>query len=77
MFPSSCQIASRNRWALKHVVTTLEEVRRHGPRFQRYAIRLAGGSYSRLGDALIAYQTELLGFCHDSIRFLRSGPKSE
>jgi hypothetical protein len=58
-------------------VTALEEVQRHGPRFQHYTVRLTGGSYHQLKTALITYQAELLGFCHDSISFLRRGPISE
>ncbi|OTA96823.1 hypothetical protein M434DRAFT_27437 [Hypoxylon sp. CO27-5] len=69
------EVAARNHRALEQVVTCLEDISRHGPRFHHYTVRFVGGSYEQLTVALVKYHTELIGFCHDSIAFFRAGPR--
>ncbi|KAI1137571.1 hypothetical protein F5Y05DRAFT_387620 [Hypoxylon sp. FL0543] len=69
------EVAARNHRALEQVVTGLEKISRHGPRFHHYTVRLSGGTYEQLKVALVKYHAELIGFCHDSIVFFRSGPR--
>ncbi|KAI0839447.1 hypothetical protein F5Y06DRAFT_303168 [Hypoxylon sp. FL0890] len=69
------EVAARNHRALEQVVTGLEEISRHGPRFHHYTVRLVGGTYEQLKVALVKYHAELIGFCHDSIVFFRAGAR--